>query len=79
MLVEVHALFALSPMLGVVCLLEYLTPSTSMPEVVELGVMPDLPADWRFVCLGHLNNCHVIKSKSPTWMFKSLTRMPCVL
>ena len=30
-------LFALSPMLEAVRFLEYLIPSTSMPEVVELG------------------------------------------
>ena len=35
---------ALSPMPEEACLLEYLISSTSIPEVVELGVMPDLPA-----------------------------------
>ena len=39
-----HALFVLSLMPKAVCLLEYSISSTSMPEVVELGVMLDLPA-----------------------------------
>ena len=37
-----HAPFALSPMLEVACLPEFMSSSTSMPEVVKLRVMPDL-------------------------------------
>ena len=39
-----HALFVLSLMPKAACLLEYSILSTSILEVVKLGVMHDLPA-----------------------------------
>ena len=39
-----HAPFALSLMPKVACLLKYLVSSTSMPEVVGMVAMPNLPA-----------------------------------